>query len=49
LIPKPLRPSRVEERRRSKNLKRELDQLCLLPVLILQIKMQDGKENDKMT
>jgi hypothetical protein len=44
---KPLRLSRVEERMKLKNLQRELAQLSLLPLLILQIKMQAEKGNVK--
>jgi hypothetical protein len=44
---KPPRLSRVEERRKSKNLQRELAQLSLLPLLILQIKMQAEKGHVK--
>jgi hypothetical protein len=40
---KPPRPSSVTERRKSKNLQRELTQRNLLPLLILRIKMQAEK------
>jgi hypothetical protein len=45
--PKPPRPSRVEEGRKSKNLQEELAQLSLLLLLIPQIRMQAEKGNVK--